>query len=77
MNWTDAVLWTAFIIGAAAAGFIFARRPSFWIEFGMVMAKKLWPLIWAYVSKRKSPEDEAKWRDQKKTGEEPNRPKHR
>ena len=39
-----------------------AQRPSFWIEFGARLGKALLPLMWRYVSKRMSPDEEAAWR---------------
>lgn len=38
---------------------MFAQRPSFWIEFGVRLGQRLWPLL----IKRMSPEKEKEWRD--------------
>lgn len=42
-------------LGLLAGAFIFARRPSFWIEFGTRVFKALLPLM----AKRMTPEQEA------------------
>jgi hypothetical protein len=68
MTWTDAALWSAFLIGVAAAGFIVARRPAFWVELGLYMAKKLWPLILGYVLKRNDAETEERMRQCTRSG---------
>ena len=46
-------------LGLVAAVVIYARRPDFWIEFGWRVFVRLRPMIWAYLSKRMSPEEEA------------------
>ena len=58
MNWPEAIAYTLVGIGLVAGAFLFARRPSFWIEFGVRIFEALLPAI----LKRKSAEDEAKWR---------------
>ena len=44
-------------LGLMAGAFIFARRPSFWIEFGWRIGRALLP----HITKRMSPEEEAEW----------------
>lgn len=60
--------WVAVLLGIAAAAFIYARSPSFWITFGVALFKKLWPFVWSEISRRKSPEAEAKWREEYLSG---------
>lgn len=53
---------TAYILvglGLVAGAFIFARRPDFWIEFGVRLSAIILPLVWRYLSKRMTPEEEA------------------
>lgn len=68
MDWLLILAWVALLIGVAGAGFIYARSPSFWITFSVALFKKLWPFVWNEVSRRKSPEDEAKWREEYLSG---------
>lgn len=63
MNWPEVIAYTLVGLGLIAGAFIFARRPSFWIEFGWRIFEQLRPLIWAYVSKRMKPEDERAMQD--------------
>lgn len=63
MTWQEGVGIALVVIGLVAGGYIAAQRPSFWVEFvGRVFAA-LRPLIWEYVSKRNSPEIEARMHD--------------
>jgi len=57
-------------LGLIAGAFLFARRPEFWIEFGYRLFQRLWPFVWAFVSKRMSPEDEKAMRDCARRGGE-------
>jgi hypothetical protein len=71
LDWLLILAWAALLIGVAAAAFIYARSPSFWITFCAALFQKLWPYIWAFVSKRKSAEDEAAWRKEQLTKANP------
>lgn len=64
MDWLSVVAVLVFLIGLGAGGFIVARSPSFWIAFATQLGKKVFPVILAFVMKRKSPEEEKKWRDE-------------
>lgn len=55
-------------LGLMAGAFIFARRPSFWIEFGTQIFAKLLPVVWRFVSKRMDPETERRWRECERRG---------
>ena len=68
MAWTEVALWAAFLIGMAAAGFIFARRPAFWIMFGSELFKRLWPYVMAFVLKRMDAETEERMRACRRSG---------
>lgn len=52
MTWQEAIATVFICLGLAAGAFVFARRPSFWIEFGWRLFAKLRPAIWAYLSRR-------------------------
>ena len=73
----DTILIVVVAIGAAAGAFSFFRNPGSYISLGKVLFTELLPII----MKRKSPEDEKKWRDASRRGEEwdelNNRPKTR
>ena len=62
MNWIDAVLLLAAVIGLILGGILVARSPSFWFQVGAIALDKLKPVIIAYIVKRMPPEDEAAWR---------------
>ena len=55
----DYIAYTLVAIGLVAAVIIYARQPSFWIEFGWRVFVKLAPYIWKYIAKRMTPEEEA------------------
>ena len=69
MNWQEVVAITVVLVGLGAGAFLVARRPSFWIEFGLRLEKALLPLAWRYVSKRRPPEEEAAWRQAERRGQ--------
>lgn len=71
MDWPLVIAWALFACGLIAGGFIFARSPKFWVGFGLHVFGRLWPHIWAFVSKRKSAEDEADWRHDQLTKPNP------
>ena len=64
MDWLSVLAVVAFIIGIAGGGVLVARSPSFWIAFGTQLFRKVLPVVIAFVLKRKSPEEEKKWRDE-------------
>jgi hypothetical protein len=59
VTWQEAIATIVVLSGLGAGAFLFAQRPSFWIEFGVRLGKRLWPLL----IKRMSPEKEEAWRD--------------
>ena len=69
MSWQEGVAVTVVLLALGAGAFLVARRPSFWIEFGALLAKALLPLAWRYVSNRMSPEEEAAWRQAERRGQ--------
>ena len=58
----EAIAYILVGLGLVAAVILYARRPDFWIDFGLRLFFRLQPIIWAYISKRMPPEDEAAWR---------------
>lgn len=59
MTWQEVIATIVVLLGLGAGAFLFAQRPSFWIEFGVRLGQRLWPLL----IKRMSPEKEKEWRD--------------
>ncbi len=59
MTWQEAIATIVVLLGLGAGVVLFAQRPSFWIEFGVRLGLRLWPLL----IKRMSPEKEKEWRD--------------
>lgn len=55
-------------LGLVAGAFIFARRPDFWIEFALRIVTILFPLIWRYLAKRMTPEEEADYQKAVRAG---------
>lgn len=68
MSWQEAVATVFICLGLFAGAFLFARRPAFWIEFSGRLCSRLWPYVWAYISKRMTPEEEAEWRKAERQG---------
>ena len=66
----DYALIAAVWIGVAAAAFLVARSPEFWFGLARIIVAQSWPIIWAVVSKRKSPEAEAEIRARYRRGED-------
>lgn len=64
MNGIDATLVVAFffilIVALAVGGLLAARNPKFWIEATAALAAAAWPKIVEYVTRRNTPEIEAK-----------------
>ena len=69
MSWHEVVAVVVVLLGLGAGAFLVAQRPSFWIEFGALLAKALLPLAWRYVSKRMPPEEESAWRQAERRGQ--------
>lgn len=61
MTWQEAVATAVLLAGLFAGAFLWARRPSFWIEFFTRVAVAVWPSLWRYISKRMPPEQEAEF----------------
>ena len=68
MSWQEGVGIIAVVIGLIGALLIVGQRPSFWIEFGWRVFVKLRPLIWAYLAKRMTPEEEAEMQREQRAG---------
>lgn len=64
MDWMSVLAVLIFFIGIGAGGFVVARSPTFWIGFGKEMLSKILPVLISFVLKRKSPEEEKKWREE-------------
>jgi hypothetical protein len=62
VSWQEAVATVVILLGLGAGAYMVAQRPAFWIEFGSRVIRRLWPLMFAYMTKRMSPEDEARMR---------------
>ncbi len=69
MTWQEGVAVTVVLLGLGAGAFLVAQRPSFWIAFGARLGKELLPLVWRFVSRRMSPEEEAAWRQAERRGQ--------
>jgi hypothetical protein len=59
VTWQEVIATIVVLLGLGAGVVLFAQRPSFWIEFGVRLGQRLWPLL----IKRMSPEKEKEWRD--------------
>lgn len=59
MSWQEAIATVVILLGLGAAAFLVGQRPAFWVEFAGRLFAKLWPLLFSYVSKRMTPEQEA------------------
>lgn len=68
MNWIDAALFLALLLGLGAGGFMVARSPVFWIGFGKALFAALAPAVFAYITKRMDPATEAAWRECERRG---------
>ncbi len=64
MDWLSVLAVFVFFIGIGAGGFLIARSPTFWIGFGQEMLRKILPVVISFILKRKSPEEEKKWREE-------------
>ena len=63
MSWLEIIAVAVMILGVGAAAFLVAQRPTFWVGLAIAAWSRAWPLIWMYVSKRNSPEIEAKMQE--------------
>jgi hypothetical protein len=68
MSWQEGVAVALVLVGLMAGGYIAAQRPSFWVEFGVRIIKKLSPFMISYFTKRMPPEQEKAWRDCQRRG---------
>lgn len=64
---TDYLLYAAALIGVAAAAFLVARSPAFWVGLAKVAIMALLP----FILKRKPPDEEALWGEAVLRGEDP------
>ncbi|CAB5155669.1 hypothetical protein UFOVP149_22 [uncultured Caudovirales phage] len=60
MNWIDAALLVAVLIGVGCGVFMVARSPTFWADVGVAVFAALLPTLKDYIARRNSPEVEAK-----------------
>lgn len=70
MTWQEAAATVVILLGLGAGAYLVAQRPAFWIEFGSRLLASVWPVVWKYVSKRNSPEIEAKMHECHRRGGE-------
>lgn len=64
MNWIDAALLAALLLGLVAGGFMVARSPVFWIGLAKEVVRGMLPIM----LKRMTPEQEQAWRDCERRG---------
>lgn len=63
MTWQEVVAVIVVCAGLFAGAFLYARRPAFWIEFGIRIFAAVRAPLWNYLSRRNTPEVEARMRD--------------
>lgn len=63
MSWQEGVGVALVVIGLLAGVYVAAQRPSFWVECGARIFAALRPMVWAYLSKRNTPEVEARMQE--------------
>ena len=71
MDWIQVAAFVFVALGLVGGGYVVAQRPKFWIELVSRLSVALAPIIWAFVSKRMTPEEEAKWRHEQLSGVKP------
>ena len=69
MSWQEGVAVAVVLLGLGAGAFLVARRPSFWLEFGVRLGQAVLPRALKYVSRRMPPEEEAAWREAERRGQ--------
>jgi hypothetical protein len=63
VTWQEGVAIALICIGLLAGAYIAGQRPSFWLEFGTRLFAAVRPLVWDFLTKRMSPEDEKRMQD--------------
>ena len=66
MNWLEIAAIALVCLGLVAGAFLFARRPEFWIEFGIRLFQRVWPFALGYFMKlgrRHDPETERRMQE--------------
>lgn len=70
----DTLLITGFLlaalIGAVIGSILLFRNPTAWVGFATLAFQKLRPIIVAYMIKRMTPEEEKRYRDAVRRGQE-------
>lgn len=69
MSWQEGVAVAVVLIGLGAGAFHVAQRPSFWLEFGVRIGRRLLPRALKYLTRRMPPEEEAAWREAERRGQ--------
>lgn len=63
MSWLEIIAVGVLLLGVGAAAFLVAQRPTFWVGLGLAIWAKAWPFVVEYVTRRNSPEVEAKMQE--------------
>lgn len=63
MSWQEILAVSCVIVGLIAGGYLAAQRPAFWVEFFTRVLIAFIPFASKYISKRMTPEEEARFRD--------------
>jgi len=71
VKWLTIALIGAVLVGIAAGIALIMQNPNFWLGIGYAMLTAALPVVWAFVSKRMSPEKEAAWRREQITQANP------
>lgn len=59
----------AVLLGVGSAAFFVMRSPGFWVDAVKQLLAALLPAIVTLVTKRMTPEEEARWRDAQRRGQ--------
>ena len=70
MSWQEILAVTCIVIGLIAGGYLAAQRPAFWVEFFTRLLISFIPFAMKYISKRMTPEEEARFRECTRRGGE-------